>query len=741
MIHLPQFIVDLALILGAAGVVTVLFRKLKQPLVLGYIVAGFLVGPNFALFPTITETENIEVWSEIGVIFLLFALGLEFSFKKLLKVGTTASVTALVKILAMLVVGYLTGQALGWSNMDSIFLGGILSISSTTITIRAFDELGIKGQKFAGLVFGILIIEDLVAIVLLVLLSTISISRQFSGADMLISVSKLVFFLVLCFTAGIFFLPTVLKRTKKLMNDEMLLIVSLALCLMMVFIASAAGFSPALGAFMMGSILAETTFAEKIEHLIRSVKDLFGAIFFVSVGMLIMPDMLVPYAVPILVISAVTIVGKFFSSVIGALLSGQPLKPSVQVGMSLAQIGEFSFIIASLGLTLKVTSDFLYPIAVAVSAITTLATPYMIKWSEPVYLRIHRMLPARTLKAITRYSSGAQSLRVVSDWKKLLRTSIVNMVIFSVLVIAVILLSSQYIVPFINERTMGALWGRVLAEIVTVLLMAPFLWALAFRKVRTPAAFHIWQQQKYRGPLLMLRLSRMLLALFYVGYWLSHSFSYTLALGIILFVVVFLGIFSKRIQRFYNRLERRFLSNYYERDKEDKTATIVDQDQLAPWDAHLANFEVYPEWQHNGKTLAELSLREKLGINIAMIRRGSLVITAPGREERVYPGDRLYVIGTDKQIERFTNFLRKEDDRAKEADEREIVLQQLLVEEDSALHGISIRESGVREKTEGLIIGVERKGRRILNPDSTLVFETGDVVWIVGNKELISALR
>src|SRR5687767_4307328 len=289
MAHLPNLIIDLALILGAAAFITLVFKWLKQPLVLGYIIAGFLVGPYFKWLPTINELPNIRIWAEVGVIFLLFSLGLEFSFKKLLKVGGSASITALVEVVVMVVIGFGVGRALGWSSMDSLFLGGILSISSTTIIIRAFDELGLKTKKFAGLVFGVLIVEDLVAIVLMVLLSTVAVSRQFAGAEMMLSILKLVFFLVIWFLMGIFLIPTCLRKVRHLVSNEMLLIISIALCLMMVVLANAVGFSPALGAFIMGSILAETTKAEKIEHLVMPVKYLFGAIFFVSVGMLIDP--------------------------------------------------------------------------------------------------------------------------------------------------------------------------------------------------------------------------------------------------------------------------------------------------------------------------------------------------------------------------------------------------------------------------------------------------------------------
>lgn len=741
MVELPHLITDLALILVPAGVVTILFKKLRQPLVLGYIITGFLVGPNFSLFPTISEIENIEIWSEIGVIFLLFGLGLEFSFKKLVKVGGAASITALFKIGALLFMGYLVGVLLGWSQMDSIFLGGLLSISSTAITMRVFEEQGLKGQQFVGLSFGILVIEDLVAILLLVVLSTIAISREFAGGELLISLAKLSFFLVLCFVLGIFFLPTLLKKARKLMNDETLLIVALGLCLLMVFIASEAGFSPALGAFMMGSILAETTLAEKIEHIFKPVRDLFGAIFFVSVGMLIDPQMLVVYWAPVLIISLVTIVGKFFSSLGGALLAGQTLKTSVQTGMSLAQIGEFSFIIAALGLSLRVTSDFLYPVAVAVSVVTSLTTPYMIRYSEPVYVWMRRILPKKAVKNLSSYSSGAQGVRSASEWQQVLKTYFLNVGIFTTLTLAVILLSNRYLMPFMTEQFEGDRLGKILGEFITFIMMAPFLWALAFRQDKNKAARNLWLQRKFRGPLWVLRFSRIVMVVACIAFWLGSIFTHNVTLAMIPGALIVMVVFSGRIQKLYDRLESRFLSNYNQRDQEGNKEVIMDRTQLAPWDAHIADFEVDADFSHVGKTLAELALREKIGINIAMIRRGKHTLTAPTRYEKIFPGDKLYIIGTDKQVEKFRDFLRGEQSNNAASDEnKEVVLRQLMIKEGSDLVNKSIRESGMREKTEGLIIGIERKGKRILNPESTFVFEEGDVIWIVGNKELIAEL-
>lgn len=738
MIHLPVLIIDLALILAAAGVTTLLFKKIKQPLVLGYILAGLLVGPHIEFIPTVTDNESIHIWAEIGVIFLLFSLGLEFSFKKLVKVGGSASITAVVEVIFMLLIGFFAGMAMGWSTMDSIFLGGILSVSSTTIIIRAFEELGVKHKKFAGLVFGVLIVEDLVAILLLVLLSTLAVSQQFAGVEMLTSILKLCFFLVLWFIGGIFLIPTLLKNTRKLMNDETMLIVSIALCLLMVMLAVKVGFSPALGAFIMGSILAETTQAERIEHLTKSVKDLFAAIFFVSVGMLIDPSILIDYAVPILIITLATVVGKFLSSGMGALISGQPLKTAVQTGLSLAQIGEFSFIIATLGLTLKVTSDFLYPIAVAVSAVTTFTTPYLIKFSEPFYLFLERNLPKKWVAGMQRYSSSTAGITTLSDWKILLRAYSFNTVIHSVILLALVFLGSRYIQPFITEHIFNGDRGIITSLVLTLILMAPFIWALSIRRMQRHAYSHLWLNKKYtRGPLIALEVLRIALGTFFVAF-LIYQFYDTMIATIIALVIIVTGlfVFSRKLQSFYDRLENRFLGNLNARQIANA------QPEILPWDTHLTELVVAPESVMVGKTLVDLAVREKYGINIALIERGKIMIPTPSRDERLYPHDKVLIIGSDDQLASVKPLFEGRTDTNEENNfpKKDMTLQKVVINSQSPIYKQSIRESGIREKSQGLVVGIERQGIRILNPDSNLVFENEDIVWIVGNNKKIPDL-
>ena len=732
--HLYPLITDLGLILVTAGVAVLLFRKIKQPLVLGYLIAGFLAGNHFDFFPSVTDMHSVEVWAEIGVIFLLFSLGLEFSFKKLVKVGGTASITAITQITTMLLLGYAIGNLMEWKKMDSIFLGVMLAISSTTIIVKTFEELGVKAQKFAQNVIGALIVQDLLAILMMVLLSTIAVSQQFSGNELLMSVLKLSFFLIIWFVGGIFFVPTLLKRAKNLLTDEMMLIISIALCLLMVTLAANVGFSPALGAFIMGSIIAETTQAEHIEHLVKPVKDLFGAVFFVSVGMLIDPASLAEHWLPIVVLTLLTIFGQSLSSTIGALLSGQPLKQSVQTGMSLSQIGEFSFIIATLGMTLKVTSDFLYPVIVAVSAITTFTTPFMVKASVPVSEFLERKLPRKWRKQIERYSANAQSIKSASAWQIVLRAYFMQVIIHSVIIVAMILLSAEYILPMVEDTR----FGRLAAAAGTLIAVAPFLWALSLRRVAVEQVRQLLAERKYRGPIIMMILFRFILTLVYIGFLLDNFFSSQTAFITFVAAIILYLIFPKKLNAQYHKIENHFLKNFNARDiLKDKRR----RSDLTPWDGHMSFFDIAKESNIGGKMLKELKLREKFGINIAFIKRGDINIKMPSRNERIFPGDEVCVIGTDEQLKQFQDYLdHNEAAPAEHLAEDDIVLQQIDLTHPEFI-GKSIRESQLREKTNGLVVGLERKGKRILNPDSHEILELDDILWIVGDKKLLATLK
>ncbi len=731
--HLEPLISDLGLILMTAGIAVILFKKLKQPLVLGYLIAGFLAGNNFAFFPSVKDLKSVEVWAEIGVIFLLFSLGLEFSFKKLMKVGGSASITAITQISSMLLLGYGVGQMMDWSKLDSIFLGAILSISSTTIILKSFEELGVKTQKFAGIVIGSLIVQDIIAILLMVLLSTVAVSNHFSGGALLMSVLKLVFFLVIWFLGGIFIIPTVLKKAKHLLTDEMLLILSIALCLTMVIFAAKVGFSPALGAFIMGSIIAETTQAEHIEHLVKPVKDLFGAVFFVSVGMLIDPDTLYQHAIPVLVLSVVTIFGQSISSTLGALLSGQPLKDSIRTGMSLSQIGEFSFIIATLGITLNATSTFLYPIVVAVSAVTVFTTPFMVKYSLPFSEYLVHNLPRKWTKRIERYSASTQAIKTVSLWQTVINAFLVQVIVLVVIILAIILISSRYILPLVADYHLG----NPLGALITITILSPFLWALAFRRVATAEVEQLMLERKSRGPLAMMFFVRILLAIFFIGLLLNIFFSSKIALIALTISIIFYFIFQKKLHIRYHKIEGHFLANLNDREI---TKAKRSRSDLSPWDGHMAVFDIAAESNIAGESLKNLQIREQLGVNIVSIKRGDIMIYIPEANERIFPGDEVCVIGTDAQVQEFKKYLdQHEIDISPEIITPDIVLRQIELKNHSFL-GKSIKESKLREKTQGLIVGIEKRGKRILNPESNILLEKDDILWIVGDKKLLNEL-
>jgi len=741
--HIPALIHDLAIILASAGLATVLCKWLKQPVVLGYILAGFLIGPHLWSGSVVSELPSIQTWAEIGVIFLLFGLGLEFSFKKLTKVGTSALITGIIEVSCMMTLGYFTGQLLGWKHSDSLFLGGILAISSTTIIIRAVEELGLKNKKFVSLVFGVLIIEDLVAVLLLVILTTVSVGQQFEGAALLGATAKLGFFLVLCFSLGIFAVPTFLRKTKAFLNDETLLVVALGLCLTTVLASAAAGFSPALGAFLMGSILAETPQAEDIEKLLKPVKNLFAAIFFVSVGMLIDPNILANHALAIIIISTVLVFGKSISATIGSLISGQALKPSMQVGFTLAQIGEFSFIIASLGASLKVTSSFLYPIAVAVSAITTLLTPYSIRFSEPAYEFLDRKLPTRWRQALLNYSSAARSASSTSEWRKLLSQKILRSAINSVIIIALFALGDRFIQPFIYSQLGTGLLGRVTLIVGMLTLALPFLWALAFGGNKENSIREVFAQVRSLSPLIVVEALRITLSLVFLSAFILKFGSFKFGISLIVATLMIVGIFFwGRVETTYHWFESRFLKNLNEREIASKKVPV--QPALAPWDAHISRFKIPAEANFIGNTILEIAVREKFGVTIAIIERGRNRIMAPPPGTPLYPGDRLGVIGTDDQLQNFKRFIdescpEEEPDSTEESSD-EASLIHVIFGENSPLIGQTIRESELREKTSGLVVGIERDGKRHLNPNSEMVFQAGDLVWIVGDKAKISQL-
>ena len=737
MSHLATLINDLALILICAGVMTLLFKKLKQPLVLGYVVAGFLASPHMPYTPSVMDTANIQTWADIGVIFLLFALGLEFSFKKIVKVGGAAIIAACTIIFCMILLGITVGTGFGWQRMDSIFLGGMIAMSSTTIIYKAFDDLGMRKKQFTGLVLSVLILEDILAIVLMVMLSTMAVRHNFEGSEMLESIGKLLFFLILWFVVGIYLIPELLKRCRKLMSEETLLIVSLGLCFGMVVMAARTGFSAAFGAFIMGSILAETVEAESIERLVKPVKDLFGAVFFVSVGMMVDPAMIVEYALPIIVITLAVIFGQSLFGTLGVLLAGQPLKTAMQCGFSLTQIGEFAFIIASLGVSLHVSSDFLYPIVVAVSVITTFLTPYMIRFAEPASNFVDTHLPVKWKNFLLHYSSGSQTMNHESLWKKLILALTRITIVYSIVSIAVVALAFRFLVPLFLEHIPG-IWGRLLAAVVIILFISPFLRAIMIKKNHSAEFVTLWNDSRgNRAPLVATIVIRILIAVSFVMFVISGLFkvSVGLLLGVAVLLVIMM-ILSRQLKKQSIMIERKFFQNLRYRDMRAEYMGEKKPEyagRLLSRDLHLTDFEVPGESAWAGKTLAELNFGKKYGIHVVSILRGRKRINIPGASVRLFPEDKIQVIGTDEELNQFSSEMEKAAILETDVVEKsEMILRQFRVDAHSIFLGKTMRESGIREQYHCLIVGVERGEETLHAPDPHEPFMEDDVVWIVG---------
>lgn len=741
MSELPPLISDLALILICAGVMTLIFKRLKQPLVLGYIVAGFLASPHFELTPSVIDTTSIHTWSEIGVIFLLFALGLEFSFKKLMKVGGTAVIAASSIIFSMILIGMVVAWTFGWKSMDCLYLSGMLAMSSTTIIYKAFDDLGLRQQRFAGLVLSILIIEDILAIVLMVLLSTVAVSQNFEGGEMVYSIGKLVFFLILWFVVGIYLIPIFLKRSKKWVSNETMLILSLAMCFGMVVLAAKVGFSPAFGAFIMGSILAETIEAETIEKLVAPVKDLFGAIFFVSVGMMVDPAMIVEYIGPILAITLAIILGQTILGTCGVVLSGQSLKVAMQCGFSLTQIGEFAFIIAALGVSLNVTSSFLYPIVVAVSVITTFLTPYMIRLAVPAYNVVERKMPEKWKRMLEHYTAGSQTVNSENNWKKLLMDIARIVAIYTVLCIAVILVSFQFVLPLIY-MVLPEFWAKLAGALFMIVCISPFLRAIVMKKNHSVEFQALWQDNRFnRAPLVSTIVLRMIIAVGFILFIIKNLFEASIMLLIgIAIVLVVLMMLSRRLKKHSIIMERTFMQNLNFRDTHEEfqgKKRPKYEGHLLSRDLHLSDFDIPADSLWAGYTLRELNLGNKYGVHVASIIRGLHRINIPGANVRLFPGDTIQVIGTDEQLSEFSRQVERVSNAAEEneIEKREMHLKQFVVDAQSPFLNTTIKDSGIRNGFRCLVVGVEKDNGNLMSPEAHMLLEEGDVVWVVGEKE------
>ena len=746
---MPKLITDLAVMLLTAGVVTILFRRFKQPLVLGYILAGFLVGPYMPYFFTVVDSASIETWSEIGIIVLMFGLGLEFNLHKLASVGGTAVITALTEVLGMLVVGYLVGQAMGWSMMDSIFLGGMLSMSSTTIIIKAFDELGVRKEPFAELVFGTLVIEDIAGIFMMIILSTVSVSKNISGVALARQLGELVLYLALWLILGIYILPTLLRRASDFMNDETLLIVSLGTCFGMVLLAEYLGFSSALGAFLAGSLMAGTIHAERVEHLTSGIKDLFGTVFFLSVGMMIDPAMIVKYALPIVIITLVTVVGKLTISSLGVLLSGQPLRSAIHCGCSLAQIGEFAFIIASLGMNLGVIADYIYPIIVSVSVLTTLTTPAFIKNADRIYTLVHRLLPHRLARKLERYTSDTPPVSNTqdSDWRNFILRYVKVTALYGVLMIGVALIGQFWLYPFLQGHSPHVSIATAVSVVFCVVGIALFIRPML--DLHSTEYTMLWVKNRYyRLPLIALTAIRFMLIVLIVFFPLQAILKLNGWLLVPLIIVSVLLIYrSGWMSSAYVSAEARFMANFNERNLQRDSVMTGFTEWL---DEKLLVQQLSCPPELYGRTLRQLAWGSRFDVNVIRIIRGRKVRNMPSGTLELHEGDSLVLIGKPDDLrslrlslglpEQETLPTLREYTEAQPGSANDVFAYALRVRKDSELQGKTIRTSGIREKYDCMVLGLQRQNLPILQPDVNMTIQTGDLIWILGSRRMAEKL-
>ena len=747
MAEIPNLIEDLALILVVAGIVTLVFKKLKQPLVLGYIVAGFLVSPHMPYIMSVVDKGDIHTWADIGVMFLLFSLGLDFSFKKILKMGMAPVIAALTIIFSMMTLGILVGHSFGWNRMDCIFLGGMLAMSSTTIIYKAFDDLGLRQQRFASLVMSVLILEDVLAIVMMVMLSAIASGNNPDGGEMLGSILKIGFFLVLWFVVGIFLIPLFFRKTRKLMNSETMVIVALGLCCLMAVLSTKVGFSSAFGAFVMGSIIAETVEADKIIKLVEPVKNLFGAIFFVSVGMLVEPKVLVDYAIPILVLVLTILLGQGIFGTAGFMLSGQSLKNAMRCGVSMAQIGEFAFIIASLGLSLGVIGKFLYPVVVAVSVITTFLTPYMIRFAEPCYNHIEKRLPKKWVRRMNHVGNAHQnSTEEENAWKVLLRKMLINTAIYGILSTAVVTLMLTFVLPLC--RNMLGHWpGNAVCGLLTVLMISPFLRSMVMKNVHSDEFRQLWTESLLnRLPLIFTMIVRVAIAAMFIFYIVNYLTRFKEALMITIAGVALVAmVLSRRLKHRSIKLERLFIKNLRSREIAEQVngeRRPLFEGRLLDRDIHIGDFDIPEDSTWIGRTLKDLQFRNRFGVHVSSILRGSLRINIPNGRQIIFPGDRISVIGSDEQLKNFSqaiaNELIPEDP---EIEKREMKLRKFILSDGTPFIGKTLAESGIRDRYGCMVVGVEEGQENLTLVDPQRKFEKGDIIWLVGEEADLEKVR
>ena len=735
---------DLVIILITAGVVTVVFKAIKQPVVLGYIVAGFLISPHFVFLPSVVDVQNINAWADIGVIFLLFTLGLDFSLKKLVAVGGTAFIATSINMIGMIAIGHTLGQMLGWGNTQSLFLGCMLSMSSTTIIIKTLTDMGLAKKKFAGIVFSMLVVEDLGTILIMVLLPTLAISQHFEGSEFAEKILVLVFFILVWFIGGIYIIPPLFKKFRKYLNDETLLIVSIGLCLGMVLFATSVGFSSALGAFLMGSILSETIDSKRISSIMQSVKNLFAAIFFVSVGMMIVPSVILEYTSLILLLAVVFIICRFILSSAGILISGESLKVAVQSGLCMTQIGEFSFIIAALGIKLGVLDGFLYPVIVCVAVITMFISPHLIRYSSSIYNGVEKIVPKKWTRIIDGYSATTtKNITNNKGWSSVLKDLAITIVIYFTLAFAVLLLSQKFLIPILRDLLPG-IWGAVLSAAITLLFMSPFMSAIIKRHRKTKDTEELWQNSTFnKGALIILNLLRVLpcvlLILLVLIPLFPRMFGVLLIVAIVVVIVITLSEgFSSRSEK----MEQHFFENLNSNEIiREQLASVSHQTREAMLNKniHIERIAVPQNSKLIGKTLSELNFKQKIGVDVISIDRGRERINIPDGKIRIYPFDELVIAGTDSEIQKFEEELEKvKSDLPSEHEylknRHKVEISQYLIKEGSPLVGVPIKDSHIKEKAHCAIVGIDRAGTSLESFSATTNIEEGDVLWLAGER-------
>ena len=743
-VDINSLISDLALILVLGAIATVIFKMMKQPVVLGYIVAGFLASPHFALLPSVAVEANIEFWAQIGIIVLLFSLGLEFSFKKLIDVGGSAILTALIIVLGMMSLGFVVGKYLGYGLVNSIFLGGMISMSSTTIILKALTDLNMRQRRFVPMTFAVLIVEDLFAVVMMVILSSIVLNNSVKGGEMLGSILKLSFFLIMWFTVGIFMIPTVFKRFRRYISDEQMLIIAMGLCFAMVLFSIKSGFSAALGAFVMGSILAGTSEAERIERLISPVKDLFGAVFFISVGMMVNPTVMSQHWSVIALLAVVVIIGMIVFGTFGMLATGQPLKLAMESGFSLTQIGEFSFILATLGTSLGVLDESIYPIIVAVSVVTTFTTPFFIKQAEPCYNSIYKVLPKSWTRLLNGYSKDAtesESSETSRLWKSIVSRNILRLIIYSVIIIALTVLCRTYLMPLIMKLMNGGSWGRLASVATTLIIVGPFIASIIIPSIKRMEYDQLGQErgQVSYVPIVVLFIINLVLSTVFIAIILDGVYQSAAAMIaaviLVLVTLIIITLLPTPLRKRINNIEKRFINNINERENR----RTGHENNLVS-DLHLAYMKVGHDCPFIGDRLRNLDLRSRYGVNLVNIQRGSKLYAVPSGEMRIFPGDVLGVIGTEEQIQRMLPLVEAQKETG-EAAIPDVKLLHFAVADNASIIGERLENARLREDYGALLIAVQRGEDNYISPTPDLVFKLGDILWIVGNAKQLAPLK